>query len=103
MFVLVDEIPGHIQPGAPIEIAYIHDQGVAIPAAARVSIPRPVALRMRAVVGGNDADVVHGFVEKRHVLLVLDDLDRVEPAGLIKGAGNSRQMTARFGIFVPSF
>ena len=55
---------------------------------------------MRAVVGGNDANVVHGFVKQRHVLLVLDDLDRVEPAGLIERSRNARQMAARLGILV---
>jgi len=43
-------------------------------------------LRMPAVVGGNDADVMHSFMEQRHVLLVLDDLDRVKPAGLVEGS-----------------
>src|SRR5947207_3124080 len=55
---------------------------------------------MWAVVRANDADVVHGFVEQRHVFLVLDNLDRVKPGGLIEGARNSRQMAARLRVFV---
>src|SRR4030095_332893 len=55
---------------------------------------------MPAVVRGNDADVMHGFVEQRHVLLVLDDLDRVKPGGLAEGTRNPRQMAASLGLFV---
>jgi len=43
---------------------------------------------------------MHGFVEKRHVLLVLDDLDWVKPGGLIESTGNPRQVAASLGIFV---
>jgi hypothetical protein len=43
---------------------------------------------------------VHCFVEQGHVLLVLDNLDRIETARLIERPRNSRQMAARFGIFV---
>src|SRR6185295_9257175 len=55
---------------------------------------------MGTVVRGNDTNVVHGFVEQRHAFLVLDNLDRIEPGGLIEGARNSRQMAARFRVFV---
>ena len=91
---------GHVQPGSAVEVADVDDQRVAFPAAARVAVPRPVVLRMRAVVGGNDADVVHRFVQQRHVLLVLDDLHRIEPAGLIERARNPGQMATRLGILV---
>jgi hypothetical protein len=56
-----------------------------------------------AVVGGNDADVVHGFVKQRHIFLVLDNLDRVKPAGLIEGARDAGQMATGLGIFVAAF
>src|SRR4030095_11370284 len=55
---------------------------------------------MLAVVGGNDSDVMHGFVEQRHILLVLNDLHGVKAGGLIEGAGNAREMAPSFGIFV---
>ena len=100
VFVLVDEIPRHVQPGPPVEIADVDDQRVAFPASARVSVPGPVVLRVRAVVRRDDADVVHGFVKQRHVLFVLDDLHGVETGGLIEGARNAGQVTPRLGILI---
>ena len=55
---------------------------------------------MFTVVGRNDADVVHGFVKQRHVLLVLDDLYGVKCGGLIESARNSGQMASRLGILI---
>jgi hypothetical protein len=55
---------------------------------------------MRAVIRGNDAYVVHGFVEQRDVFLVLDYLDRIKTSRLIEGARNPRQMATGLGIQV---
>jgi hypothetical protein len=57
---------------------------------------------MRAVVGRDDADVVHGFVEQRDGLLVLDDLHGIEAARLIERARDAGEMTPRLRIFVPA-
>src|ERR1043165_3034403 len=55
---------------------------------------------MRAVVGRNEANVVHRFMEECDVFLVLDDLDGVESAGLIERSGYAGEMTARLRILV---
>ena len=57
---------------------------------------------MRTVVGGDDADVVHRFVEQRHRLLVLDDLHGIEAARLIERPRDAGEMTAGLGILVPA-
>src|ERR1043166_6331209 len=58
---------------------------------------------MRAVVGRNDAHVVHRFVEQCDLLLVLDDLHRIEAAGLIELPRDSGKMATRLGILVAPF
>ncbi len=55
---------------------------------------------MFAVVGRNNADIVHGFVEQRDVFLVLNDLYRIEAAWLIERSRNSRQVATRLRILV---
>src|SRR6185295_3941701 len=55
---------------------------------------------MPAVIGGNDAHVMHRFVEQRHVLLVLNDLYWVKPGGLIEGTGNPGKMAPGLRIFI---
>jgi hypothetical protein len=57
---------------------------------------------MSAIVGWDNTDVVHGFVEKRDVLFVLDNLHRIEAGGLIEGTRDSGQMATCFGILVAS-
>ena len=100
VFVLVDEVTRHVEPCAAVEVAHVDDERVAFPAAARVAVPRPVVPRMLAVVGRDDANVVHRFVEQRHIPLVLDDLYRIEPAWLVERARNAGQMATRLGILV---
>src|SRR4051794_34612065 len=55
---------------------------------------------MPAVIGGNDADVMHRFVEQRHVFLVLNDLHWVKPGRLIEGTGNPGKVAPSLGIFI---
>jgi hypothetical protein len=55
---------------------------------------------MFAVVGGNNANIVHGFVEQRHISLVLNDLYRIQPAWLVERSRNAGEMTTRLGILV---
>jgi xylan 1,4-beta-xylosidase len=100
VLVLVDEVARHVQPGPAVEVADVDDERVALPTAARVSVPSPVVRRMRAVVGGNDPHVVHGLVQKRHVVFVLDDLHGIQARRLIERARDARQVTAPFGILV---
>ncbi len=100
VLVLVDEVPRHVEPGPAVEVADVDDERVAVPTTARVSAPSPVVRRMRAVVGGDDPDVVHGLVQQRHVVFVLDDLHGIQPGRLIQRTRDARQVTAPFGIFV---
>jgi hypothetical protein len=57
---------------------------------------------MSAIVGWDNTDVVHGFVEKGDVLFVLDNLHRIEAGRLIEGARDSGQMATCLGILVAS-
>ena len=43
---------------------------------------------------------MHRFVKQRHVLLVLDDLHRVESGGLVEGARNAGQVAPRLRILI---
>ena len=100
VLVFVHKVGVHVEPASAVEIGDVYDERVALPMAARVSVPCPVVFRMSASVFGNDAEVMHVFEKDGDVFFVLNNPERHDARGLFDVARNAWHVAVRLGVVV---